>query len=67
MKLENKSEKEVMQEIKKIDKQRKAYYEYHTGKDWNAPSSYDLTLNTSSMGIERIVAVLVNSYGNIKQ
>lgn len=67
MKLENKSEKEVMQEIKKIDKQRKAYYEYHTGKDWNAPSSYDLTLNTSSMGIERIIAVLVNSYGDIKQ
>lgn len=67
--LEYRMERKKMseKEIRKMDKHRKSYYEYHTGKDWNHPSNYDATFNTGTMGIERIVNVLVESFEKIKR
>ena len=57
----------AVQELINMDLPRKSYYEYHTGKDWNHPSNYDATFNTGTMGIERIVNVLVESFEKIKR
>lgn len=51
--------------IRQMDKQRKAYYEYHTGKDWGFPYNYDVCLNSESMGTERIARLIVESFGKI--
>ena len=34
--------------------------------EWASPSSYDFTLNTSSLGIDRTVDLLVMSYNQMK-
>ncbi|MDO4554956.1 MAG: cytidylate kinase-like family protein [Lachnospiraceae bacterium] len=57
--------RKVEKEIKKMDKQRRAYYEYHTGKDWGIPYNYDVCLNSASMGINRIIDVMVDAFGSI--
>lgn len=51
--------------IRRVDKQRKAYYEYHTGKDWGQPFNYDVCLNSASMGIDRIAELIADSFGKI--
>ena len=43
--------------IKKINKQRKDYYEYYTDKQWAHSESYDLCIN-SKIGIEACVDIL---------
>lgn len=51
--------------VRRVDKQRRAYYEYHSGKDWGQPYNYDVCLNSASMGIDRIAAVIAESFGKI--
>ena len=45
-------ESAAVERIKETDKQRKKYYSYYTGGDWEAASNYDLCLNTGTMTIE---------------
>lgn len=52
-------------EIRRIDKQRRAYYEYHTGKDWGLPYNYDVCFNSASMGVDRIARLIAESFGKI--
>ena len=49
-------------EIHKVDKRRRAYYEYHTGKDWGQPHNYDVCLNSATMGIDRIARLIAESF-----
>ena len=49
------SEKEAIKEIKKLDKYRKEYYYYHTGKKWESAKNYDLCIDTSKLGLEKSV------------
>ena len=49
------SEKEVIKEINKLDKYRKEYYYYHTGKKWESVKNYDLCIDTSKLGLEKSV------------
>lgn len=62
MQVEGVNEKEAKNMIKKYDKHRKSHYEYYTERDWGKPSNYDVCLNTSSMGIERTVNLLAESF-----
>ena len=49
--------------IKKIDKQRKKYYESHTGKKWGDMSSYHLYFDCSQYsGYEEIVNQIIQEY-----
>lgn len=50
----------------KTDKKRASYYDYYTSKKWGAASSYDLCINTSDVGIEGAVDVILN-YIDIKK
>ena len=49
------SEKEAIKEINKLDKYRKEYYYYHTGRTWESAKNYDLSIDTSKLGIEKSV------------
>ena len=48
--------------IKKEDKQRRTYYNYYTGKEWNSPESYDLTVNSSRLGIAETASLLARIF-----
>ena len=41
--------------VKKADKTRADYYEFFTQKKWGACNNYDLSINTSLLGIEGTV------------
>ena len=62
MKIEDKSKEEIIEIVKRKDKERQAYYEYPTGKDWSKPYNYDVILNSESLGIERTIAVLTEAF-----
>ena len=53
------SPKEAAKRIDEIDKARANYYKYYTGKDWTDVSNYDLCLNTSNIGFETSVEVIL--------
>jgi cytidylate kinase len=57
-KLLGKDEKTVTALIRKMDKQRKNYYNYYTGSNWGKPYHYDLCINSSTLGIERTAEAL---------
>ena len=38
---------DALKTIKRVDRERRDYYRYYTGKDWSSPENYDLLLNTS--------------------
>lgn len=62
MEREKVKEKEAASMIRKIDKQRKNFYSYHTEKDWGKPSDYDIIVNSSRCSEEEIVDLLTGLY-----
>ena len=52
------SERKVAEKIRKTDRERRYYYEIHTGNEWGAISSHQMLLNVSRLGIDRIVDIL---------
>ena len=56
------TEKQLIRYIKKIDRQRKSFYEFFTGRDWGNKLNYDLCINTSKMNIEDIVPHLAGMF-----
>lgn len=43
--------KDVVKNIKRIDKERRDYHRYYTGRSWEDIENYDLMINTSRLGI----------------
>ncbi len=58
MTVDNVPEKEAAGYIKKRDKQRREYYNFHTDGRWGEATNYDLCLNTSSLGYETCVSIV---------
>lgn len=56
------SERKAADKIRKIDRERKYYYESHTGREWGSTDTYPVVLNASRLGIERTVDVLEMIY-----
>lgn len=46
---------DVIKNIKRIDKERRDYHRYYTGRSWEDVANYDLMLNTSVLGVEGTV------------
>ena len=46
------------------DKRRAAYYQLYTDRKFGDVSNYDLTLNTSSLGIDTCVDIIVSLYNS---
>lgn len=44
----------------KTDKRRASYYNYYTNKKWGSVSSYDFCVNSSAMGRERCVDLILD-------
>lgn len=58
MRIYNLNEKQAWDKIKKTDKDRKLYYEAHTGRPWGSIESHQMLFNVSRIGIEDVVDVL---------
>jgi len=56
------SEKKAADKIKRIDRERKYYYESHTGQEWGSALSHQILLNVSRLGMENTVDVLEMIY-----
>lgn len=65
MALEPLNEKEAEREIKKIDRYRREYYRYYTGKEWDDYTNYELCLNSARLGFEKC-AECIRSFVEIK-
>lgn len=57
-KLMDTEEKAVTSLVRKMDKQRKNYYNYYTSGNWGKPCNYDICVNSSTLGIEQTAAAL---------
>ncbi len=56
------TEKKAADKIKKIDRERRYYYETYTGRDWGDITSHDIIMNVSRLGMERTVKDLEMIY-----
>lgn len=58
----NLNEDEAWEKIKKVDRERKAYYEAHTGSTWGSIESHQMLFNVSLMDMGDVVDVLSAMY-----
>lgn len=56
------SQKKLVKKIKRIDKDRKDYYRFFTGREWGNKLNYDICINTSSVEIKEIVPHLAGMF-----
>ena len=54
-------EKEALDLMNKTDKKRASYYNYYSSKKWGHAESYDLCINSSLLGIEKTVNLIVQA------
>ena len=55
----NITENKAKDMIQKQDKQRASYYNYYTSKKWGDSNSYDLCLDSSKLGIDGCVDMIL--------
>ena len=53
------SEKTPIARLNEKDKRRKVNYQHYTGRNWGQAQNYDICLDSSSLGIETCVDILV--------
>lgn len=51
--------------LNKTDKKRSHYYSYYTGREWDNASNYDLVINTSKVGTDGAVDLILSYINNI--
>lgn len=56
------SERKAAEKVKKIDRERKYYYETYSGKEWGSIQSHQILMNSSLLGKEKIVEYLAALY-----
>ena len=54
-------EKEATDLMNKTDKKRSNYYNYYSSKKWGHAESYDLCINSSLLGIDKTVNLIVQA------
>ena len=52
--------KDAKKNIKRIDRERRDYFRYYTGKEWEFPENYDLMINTAAIGTDGAVETIKN-------
>ena len=55
-------ERKAAEKMKKIDRERKYYYETYSGKEWGSIQSHQILMNSSLLGKEKIVEYLAALY-----
>ena len=56
------SARKAAEKMKKIDRERKYYYETYSGKEWGSIQSHQILMNSSLLGKEKIVEYLAALY-----
>ncbi len=56
------SERKAENKIRKMDRERRNYYESHTGLEWGSIDSHHMLINVSRLGMERTVDILEKIY-----
>ena len=68
MKIENISHDEALTRLKNIDRQRKKYYEsLNKGCIWGNRYEYDYLIDSSKLGIDKTIDLIVNIYNNFNE
>lgn len=60
--LYNLTERKAAERIRRTDRERRYYYELHTGQDWGDITSHQILFNVSLLGMEKIVDYLELMY-----
>lgn len=50
--------------VKKIDKERESYYKYYTDSIWGVAKNYHLCIDTSYIGIDDSIDIIINFINN---
>lgn len=58
-------EKNARALIKKMDKQRRYYYEYYTDYEWMDMEQYDMCIDSGRLSMEQIIEILAALYRNM--
>jgi len=62
MEQENLSHLRAKSLVRKMDLQRKEYYEHYTGQSWGKSQNYDLCINTGEVSIEQAVEMITQKF-----
>ena len=62
MALEQLSREKALRLIRKMDRQRKTYYETYTGQIWGDPERHDLMIDSSLTGLEGAADLVAGGY-----
>lgn len=54
-------EEEAIDRLLKLDKERRQYYNYYTGKRWGRCESYDLAIRPSAFGIDYAITLVIDA------
>jgi cytidylate kinase len=57
--------REALRRVNRISKERRDYYKYYTGKEWEDMANYDLPINTSALSVDEAME-LVKKYLQLK-
>ena len=57
--------REALRRVNRISKERRDYYKYYTGKEWEDMANYDLPINTSALTVDEAME-LVKKYLQLK-
>ena len=66
VRLYGESEKSPQARLNEKDKRRKVNYQHYTGRSWGQAQNYDVCLNSSTLGVDRCVDILLDMVQNSK-
>ena len=67
MEAHNVSRDKAREVMLKTDKRRSSYYNYYSNKRWGDSKSYDLCINSSAVGIEGAVDMIIDFAARVKE
>ncbi len=68
MEIENLSYKEALNKLKKVDNNRKKYYEYvNKNSKWGDKKEYDFCIDSSILGVDGTVSLIVDMYKKLSE
>ena len=67
VRLYGESEKSPEARLQEKDKRRRVNYQHYTGRTWGVAQNYDICLDTSALGVDACVDILLNVIENSKK
>ena len=67
VRLYGESEKSPEARLQEKDKRRRVNYQHYTGRTWGAAQNYDICLNSSVLGVDACVDILLNIINDSKK